>query len=451
MKQTSFDNFVYPWLMNKKESPGLERELGAGSLAINAINLTIGTGIFILPAYIAGYLGTMSFLAYLFCTCSMGLIMLCFAEMGSKKIGSGGAYAMIEDAFGPLAGFLANTLFWFGYAILSDAAILNVMTEMLGIWFPIFNQYWFRVIFFFIVLSVFVLINIRGVKAGTRMVIILTTLKLTPLVLLVIIGFFGVKSENLALTSLPDISTFGAACLLLFFAFQGTEAALNISGEMKNPGKTIPRGIFMGILAILVIYLLIQFVATGVLGSELSFFEEAPLAEVATRLVGPLGGTILIATGVISMYALVGGDILVTSRLPFAAAENGFLPKALSRVHPKFKSPYIAIVVFSGAMFIMAISGGFKTLAILASSAVLIIYLGVVLAMFKSRLKPDVTNPPMFKVPGGFIVPILALAVLVWVLSYVPLKEFMAIALFFVATTLFYFGFRRWKNYQKKP
>lgn len=432
--------------MNSKAKGGLERQLGAGALAINAINLTIGTGIFILPAYVAGYLGAMSFLAYLFCSLLMGLVMMCFAEMGSTANSKGGAYTMIEDAFGPLAGFLSNTLFWLGYAILSSAAILNVMTDMLGIWFPIFTEYWFRVIFMFVVIAVFALINIRGLKSGVRMVTFLTILKLTPLVLLVIVGIFSLQFENFVMTALPDVSTLGAACLLLFFAFQGTESALNISGEMKNPGKTIPKGIFMGITGILVIYLLIQFVATGVLGAELALFQEAPLAEVAIRLVGPVGGTLLIATGVISMYALIGGDIMVTSRLPFTASENDQLPKILSSIHPKYKTPHIAILMYSGTLFLLAISGGFKTLAILASSSLLIIYLGVVLAMFKSRLKPDVNNPPMFKTPGGLIIPILSLIVLTWVLSYVPFKEYLAIATFFIVTIVFYFGFKWWKK-----
>jgi amino acid transporter len=432
--------------MTSKENPGLQRQLGAGSLAINAINLTIGTGIFILPAYVAGYLGAMSFLAYIFCSFLMGLIMMCFAEMGSKETSTGGAYTMIEDAFGPLAGFLSNTLFWFGYSILSDAAILNVMSDMLGIWFPIFSVYWFRVIFIFVVIALFAIINIRGVKSGIRMVIILTILKLTPLVLLVVIGMFNLKSENMVMTAFPDISTFGAACLLLFFAFQGSETALNISGEMKNPGKTIPRGILIGITGILVIYLLIQFVATGVLGAELALFLDAPLAEVAIRLVGPVGGTVLIAAGVISMYALIGGDIMATSRLPFAASQDGLLPKVLSKVHSTYKTPHIAIIAYCSVLFIVSISGGFKTLAILSSSAMLIIYLGVVLAMIKSRIKPDVSNPPMFKVPGGFLVPILSLIVLVWVLSYVPFNEYMAIGTFFIVTTLFYFGYAWWKK-----
>jgi len=375
--------------------------------------------------------------------------MLCFAELGSTKTSTGGAYTMIEDAFGPFAGFLANTLFWVGYGTLSGAAVLNVMSDMLGIWFPIFNAYWFRVIFLFVVLAVFAIVNIRGVKSGNRMAIILTILKLTPLVLLVVIGVFSVRSENLAIIELPEISSLGAACLLLFFAFQGTESALSISGEIKNPGKNIPKGIFMGIAGILFIYLSIQFVATGVLGTDLALFQEAPLAELANRLIGPIGGTILIATGVISMYGVMGSDIMVTPRLPFAASEDGLLPRALSRIHPKYRSPSNAIILYSGAIFIMAISGGFKTLAVLASSATLIIYLGVVLAMFKSRLKPDLANPPMFIVPGGLLVPILSLIVLVWVLSYVPLNEFIAIGIFLIATAIFYLGYAWWKKSNK--
>lgn len=434
--------------MDTTKTPELERKLGAGTLAINAMNLTIGTGIFVLPAYVAGYLGSMSFLAYLFCSLLMGLIMLCFAEMGSKLNTAGGAYSMVEQAFGPLPGFLANTLFWFGYSILSDAAILNVMTDLLAMWFPIFGQYWFRVIFLFVILAIFAWVNILGIKSGTRMVIFLTALKLTPLIALILVGLFGINSQNLTMTTLPDGQTIGAACLLLFFAFGGSETAVNISGEMKNPGKSVPKGIFMGITGILIIYLLLQFVATGVLGNELALFKEAPLAEVAIRLVGPIGGTVIIATGIISMYSLIGGDIMLSSRLPFVAAKDGLLPKFISKVHPKYNSPYKAIIFYTIILFIMAISGGFKSLAILSSSAVLLVYLGVVLAMIKSRLKPDESNPPMFKVPGGLTVPILALIVLGWVLSNVPYNEFVAMGLFFVITTIFYFSFEKWKNRQ---
>lgn len=432
--------------MEDDPKPELERKLGAKTLAINVMNMTIGAGIFILPAHIAGYLGAASFLAYLFCGLLIGLIMLCFAEMGSRVTSSGGAYAYIADAFGPLAGFLANSLFWFGYCAIAAAAILNAMADMLGIWFPIFSLYWFRVIFLLLVLAFFAWVNMRAVQSGARLVIIVTALKIIPLILLIVIGLFGIKGENLIVSVWPEMGTFGVACLMLFFAFGGSESALSNSGEMKDPGRSIPKGIFMGLSAILVLYMGLQFVTLGVMGESLASFTEAPLAATAIQLVGPIGGTILIATAAISMFGNTGGDVLASSRLPFAAAKDGLLPDVLARVHPRFKTPHVSIAFYATVIFLLSISGGFKSLAILASSSTLLIYLGVVLAMVKSRLKPDPANVPQFKVPGGYVVPILSLGVLAWLLAQVPLKEFIALTLFFLLVTGFYFGYRWWNS-----
>jgi len=431
--------------MEAVQKPELERKLGAKTLAINVVNMTIGAGIFILPAHVAGYLGAASFLAYLFCGLLIGLIMLCFAEMGSRETSSGGAYAYIAAAFGPMVGFLANSLFWFGYCALSAAAILNALADMLSIWFPIFSVYWFRVVFLLSVMVFFAWINMRAVQSGARLVILVTALKIIPLILLTAIGLFGIKGENLIVSDWPDMGTFGVACLMLFFAFGGSEAALSNSGEMKDPGHSIPKGIFMGLSAVLIVYTGLQFVTLGVMGASLATFTEAPLAATAVALIGPIGGTVLIATAAISMFGNMGGDMLSSSRLPFAAARDGLLPKVLARVHPRFRTPYVSIGFYATVIFLLAISGGFKSLAILASSSTLLIYLGVVLAMFKSRLKPDLKNVPQFKVPGGYLVPVLSLAVLVWLLAQVPRKEFVALGIFMAGAAVFYGVFGRRK------
>lgn len=125
--------------MQKSTRPVLKREIGAVSLALNAVNLTIGAGIFVLPAIVAENLGPAAFIAYLICALLVVLIMLCYAEVGSKVTTSGGSYAYVEKAFGPLAGFLINTLFWFGFASLADAAVINAITDMLINWFPTFR------------------------------------------------------------------------------------------------------------------------------------------------------------------------------------------------------------------------------------------------------------------------------------------------------------------------
>ncbi|HPG12241.1 MAG TPA: amino acid permease, partial [Chitinophagaceae bacterium] len=280
--------------MQDQDQASLKREIGTTSLALNAVNIIIGGGIFILPAVAAQNLGSLAFIAYLICGLLIVLIMLCYAEVGSKVTVSGGSAAYVEKAFGPFPGFLINTLFWFAYSLLSDAALINVMADMLAVWFPVFSAFYVRLIFFIVVFGILALINIRGVKSGARFNNAVTLMKLAPLLLLVMIGFFFISPSNLSISSMPDIQSIGDTCLLLFFIFIGGETALNMSGEIKNPQRTIPRGILLGVAGIVVIYLLTQFVAQGVLGNELALNKTAPISEVATRLVGPIGGTIIL-------------------------------------------------------------------------------------------------------------------------------------------------------------
>ncbi|MEP7237199.1 MAG: amino acid permease [Ferruginibacter sp.] len=425
--------------MQKTNGTELKREIGAVGLALNAINLTIGAGIFVLPAIIAQSLGRSAFIAYIICGLLVILIMLCYAEIGSKVTTSGGSYAYVEKAFGPFAGFLINTLFWFGFAALADAAVINALTDMLAIWFPVFSITYIRILFFIAVFGLLTWVNIRGVKQGSQFAVTATLLKLTPLILLVVIGLFSISSQNLTVQSWPSANNVGETSLVLFFAFMGIETALNVSGEIKNPQKNVPRGIFMSVLGVLIMYMLIQFVAQGVLGDELSVNKDAPLASLASRLIGPVGGTIILVTSIVSMFGMLSGDVLASPRVLFAASKDKLLPGFLGRIHPKFATPYWSIIIYSLVGIILASSGGFKQLATLASSSVLIIYLGVVLAMIRLRYKKADADNGGFKVPGGLIIPILAVAAICWFLYHITLAEILALSLFFVILTVIYF------------
>lgn len=432
--------------MQKRTEPALKREIGATALALNGINLTIGAGIFVLPAIVSGNLGPSSFIAYLLCGILVILIMLCFAEVGSRITTSGGAYAYVENAFGPLAGLLINTLFWFGFCCLSDAAVINVLTDMLAIWFPAFSISYVRVIFFTAAYALLCIINIRGVKQGSMFAVTATILKLTPLILLVGIGLFHISFQNLIIKTWPGIKNIGETSLVLFFAFMGTESALSVSGEIKDPKRNIPKGIFMAIAGILVMYLLIQFVSLAVLGDQLSAFKDAPLASLASKLIGPVGGTIILITSVVSMFGMLSGDVLASPRVLFAASKDKLLPEFLGRVHPKFATPYWSIIVYCAIGLIFASSGGFKQLAVLASSSVLIIYLAVVLATIRLRYKKELSEKAGFKIPGGLTVPVLAIITIGWFLSHITKDEIKGFAIFFALLTVIYYirkGFKK--------
>lgn len=426
-------------MMQKTNEPALKREIGAVGLALNAINLTIGAGIFVLPATVAENLGRSAFFAYLLCGVLVILIMLCYAEIGSKVTTSGGSYAYVEKAFGPLAGFLINMLFWFGFSALSNAAVVNALADVLVTWFPWFAQLYIRIIFFIVLYGLLTWINIHGVKEGSGFAAAASLLKLTPLVLLIVVGLFSISADNLTLGTMPSIKSIGQTALTLFFAFMGIETALNVSGEIKNPSKTIPKGIFMGVFGVLVVYILLQLVAQGVLGDQLAAQKQAPLASLAIKIIGPVGGIVILITGLVSMLGMIGGDVLASPRLLFAASKDKLLPDLLGRIHPKFATPYWAISIYSIVIVILASSGGFKQLATLSSSSVLLIYLAVVLAMIKLRYKNKDKSNGGFKIPFGLFIPILAVITIVCFLSQVPGPEFKAMGIFFaLCTAIFY-------------
>jgi APA family basic amino acid/polyamine antiporter len=271
---------------DRNEDEGLLRIIGTQALGLNIVNMVVGGGIFVLPGVIAVQLGSAAILAYLVCSVAVALVFLCFAEVGSRITRSGGAYAYIEEAFGPFAGFIASTLLWLGWAILSDAAITVAMVDTMAVAFPVLANPIPRTLFIIALFVFLAVTNIRGVKSGVRLFMFNTIVKLVPLLLLVTVGLLAINFENLAIPKWPSAMSVSAGALVLFFAFSGAESALSTSGEIKNPSKTVPRGLLLGLGGILMLYVGLQTVAQGVLGAELANNTEAPLAAAATAVFG---------------------------------------------------------------------------------------------------------------------------------------------------------------------
>jgi basic amino acid/polyamine antiporter, APA family len=425
--------------MDNNQNEGLRREIGVLGVAVNAVNGIVGGGIFLLPALVAAALGSAAMLAYLVCGIMLFAVMLCFAEASSRITVTGGAYAYIENAFGPFAGFIANSFFWFGYGIISDAALANGMADIFSSSIPAFSNPVFRGVFFFLMFGGLAYINIRGVKQGMKIIWVGTVLKLFPLLLLIAAGFFKIKFQNLQWEHMPSAQSLGAVCLFLFFAFQGGEVAVNVGGEMKNPKRTAPLGILSGISTVVIFYILIQLVAQGVLGADLQNHKGAPLVAVAQIVLGPWGATLITLGAIVSIFANMSSSPLLFPRVIFAAAEDKLLPKFLSKLHPKFATPYWAIIVYVIFDFIFSVSGGFKELAVISSASILLVYLGVVLATIKLRLRKNADTKGIFKIPGGLSIPVFAAVVIAWLLIHLSKNEGIAVAIFAVSLSAIYF------------
>ncbi len=426
---------------NGVQDEGLVRAIGTGALGLSVINMVVGAGIFVLPGLVAAELGSAAILAYLICSVTVALVFLCFAEVGSRVARSGWVYAYIEDAFGPFAGFIASILFWFGFSALADAAITVVMVDSLAVVFPILGESIPRAVFIIALLTFLAAVNIRGVKAGVRLYVFNTVVMLVTLLLLLVAGLFVMNFENLAIPVWPSAANIGAGAILLCCAFNGAESALNASGEIRNPAKTVPLGLLLGLSGILLLYVGLQIVAQGVLGPELANNTEAPLVAVATEVFGDWGGKMLIAAVVISIYSNLSGEMLGGPRVVFASSLDNNLPRALGKVHPKYKTPHVAIIFFAAVIGVFAVSGTFKYLAVVATGSLLLVDLGVCLAVLRFRHRDGLPKDGEFKLPFGPTIPLLSCAIVGWLLLQVPPNEAISIAVL-VGTCIAFYAIR---------
>jgi APA family basic amino acid/polyamine antiporter len=410
------------------DSGALRRSLGPVTLAIIFTNGIIGAGIFALPGLVAAALGSATAVGYAICAALVVLIFLCFAEVGSRVHDSGGAYAYVERAFGPFVGFIAANLMWFGVGACVDAALADVLVSTLATALPVLAQPLPRALALIALFAFMAGVNITGVKTGARLVVALTVLKLLPLLLLLVVGIPHIAWSLVIPSSMPSASTLGRGVLLLMFAFIGGESSLSASGELRNPSRTVPLGLLMGVATVISIYFGLQLVAEGVLGADLPAQTTAPLAAVAEQLMGPWGRSLLLGAVTLSIFALVNGDLLVSPRCLYAAAKDGLLPAPLAKVHPRFQTPYVAILVFATIACALAVLGAFKPLAILGTASVLLVDVFVCLAVLRLRQRGVQTADAPFVIPGGPLVPILGATVCVWVLTNLSRDELLGLS-----------------------
>lgn len=420
----------------------LVRALGVPGLAASVINVTIGAGIFALPAIVAANLGRAAVVGYLACALGMGLFVLCFAAAGSRVSLSGGLYGYAGAVFGRYVGFLCGVMLWTS-AVLASAAVSNIFLDTLREIFPIAGT---QIVRGALIIAIYVLlatINIRGVKLGAKFVETATVAKLLPLLVLVAVGLFFLHPANLAWPGMPPISSIGRTAIVLIFAFVGVEVALTPSGEVVNPSRTVPRAIILALIGVTVLYLLIQFVAQGVLGSSLATNKSTPLAAVATTVFGSSGRWLILIGTLISTFGYVTGDMLGSPRALFGMASNGTLPKPLAFVHPVFRSPRNAILTHATIAALLATSGSFEKLIIVANLAILFIYFACCIATIQLQRRDIRMEGEPFKLPGGPTIPILACLFTLWIVSSAAPQEWAAIGIVLVIATAFYLINRR--------
>lgn len=402
----------------------LERAVSRWQIVGIAINAVIGSGVYLVPAAAATLIGAASLWAVPLAGFAVLLLTLCFAEAGSHFDQPGGAYIYTREAFGDFVGFQVGWMTWLA-RIAGGAALWNGLVQALTFVLPGATEGATRTAVIVVPLILLTIINVIGVRHAARLEVLFTIGKLLPLLFFIVVGIAAVDGSLILPMPAPDAAGLGAAASLLLFAYAGFENTAAAAGEYENPQRDVPFALILSIVVITIIYTLIQLVALGTLPDLAQRAEGAALADSITLIVGVWAGVILTIGAVISIGGNVGNTKLVGSRYLFAMARNGYGPKMLESIHPRFHTPYWAIIVHCAVTGVFALTGSFVELAMLSIIARLATYIGTAAAVpvLRRRL-PRGENTLVL--PGGATIPVLALLVCSAFLASATLQNLLA-------------------------
>ncbi|OJU09953.1 MAG: hypothetical protein BGN86_01625 [Caulobacterales bacterium 68-7] len=413
------------------------RVIGVAGVAFTAFNCIVGVGIFGLPGLVAGVLGPAAIVAYLACGILVALVGLCLAEAGSRVPHAGGLYAYATAAFGPVAGGVTGALALFATSIGSAAALTRFFVDTLVGFAPALAGPPAMAAVIVLIGGALATANMLGAKDGRLLAVVFGLLKFAPLALLTIVGAFALKPQNLVWTSVPPVAKVGEGALLLFFAFIGVESGLSISGETRNPARTVPRAIALALGTVAVLYIGLQTVTQGVLGPALAE-SKTPLADTAGAVLGPWGAQLLSLLTLLSAGGYLAADMLASPRIAYALARAGQLPRFVGHIHPRFGTPAVAIWLYAALVALAALSGTFEQIAVLAVAGTLVTYLICCLGVLRLRARGVTADGAPFVAPGGWATPLAASAMIVWLLATLAPKELIATLAFVVVTAAIY-------------
>lgn len=418
---------------------GLVRGIRRWDLVALAINGIVGAGIFGLPSKVFSLTGSYSLLVFLACIVVVSLRVLCFAEVGSRFTETGGSYLYAYRTFGPLAGFEVGWLDWIS-TVAATAAACNLFAGYLGYFWPAASHGVWRGAVITAVVLVLGGINIAGVRDAAIVSNVFTAGKLVPLVLFAGVGLFFISPGNFSFTPVPGYASFSRTALVLLFAFGGFGSAVVPAGEMRDPRRNVPFALLTAIGVVAVLYILIQVVCIGTLPGLAD--SQRPLADAAGRFLGRAGGSMVAAGALISVLGVLHALMLATPRVPFAMAQLGQAPRALAAIHPRFRTPHVAILVSATLMLALAVSETFLYAATISTVARLLIMATTCAALPVLRLTGR-ERPAQFVVAGGWFVSAAAVALCAWLLSNSPWREARDVAIAAAVGLVVFLAYRR--------
>ncbi|HMK23288.1 MAG TPA: APC family permease [Terriglobales bacterium] len=390
------------------EPAQLVRALGRWSLAALMLNTVIGASIYGLPSLLAGYLGALSPLGYVLTGLGIATIAVCLAEVSSQFEQAGGPYLYARAAFGSFAAIQIGWLTWLT-RVVACAAGVNLFLSYLGQFLPPVENGFLRVTAGGVLVAILACVNYVGVTAGLRVNNFFAFTKILALLVFVVCGLVILMAHPTARVPVQTVpittASWFSAVLLMIYSFAGFEAALFVSGEIRNPRKDAPVALLIALLGVTVLYVAVQYVVIHTL--PLASASSKPVADSARHFLGPVGASLIAIGALISAFGYLSANMLHTPRLTFAMAEQGDFPAFFSTIHPRYRTPSVSIVVFAALVAVFSAAGSFQSNATLAAVSRIFVYASIAAALPILRRR----NPraDAFRVPGAMLFVVTAL------------------------------------------
>lgn len=362
-------------------STELRREVGALGVGAMTINIIMGSGLFVIPAAM-GALGRWAPAAIAVCALVMGAVTLCFAEASSRLPRAGGIYGVVRAALGPAAGAVVGGMIWLS-GTLAAAGILAAAVDQVTPFLPGLGGRGGRALILAATCAVFTWIPMRGARQSAFASEVTTAIKLAPLALFMVLAA-GLSAAPPAPEPALEPSLVAPLLVLGIYLCAGVESGTVMNGEVRNPVRTLPAGLFGALLVYSALAIGIQVAAGHALGASLAT-SKAPLVDAAAR-VGPWFPPVMAAAAVVSMLGSAAGLASSNPRMIYALARDGLMPGSLAGLHPLRRTPNAAIVVHGVLVAGLAITGEFRPLTVASSLASMTVYvLGCAAALMLRR------------------------------------------------------------------
>lgn len=424
-------------MIRRRSSPALARVVTRWQILGLSINDVVGSGVYLLPAATFVLLGAFSVWAVLLAGVTVGLLVLCYAKAASHFDQPGGSYLYAREAFGPYVGFQVGWTIWLTRVSVA-AALSNGLADAVARFWPLASGGAGRALIAGGSLLLLTLVNIVGVRWAARTAAVLVVGKLVPLLLFLCIGLFHVDWGMAFGGPRPDLFDFsriGQAALLLLFAYAGFENLAAAAGEYRNPKRDVPFALLTTIVAVTLIYAAVQAVVQGTLAGLGD--SGTPLADAAASFGGEGLALALTVGAALSILGSNSNTMLLGPRFLYALATDGYGPRLLSQVHPRFHTPVAAIAVQFALALPLALTGSFVQLALLSMVTRLLGYISTAASVLVLD-KRDGERPDVLHLPGGRLIPSVALLLSLMLLSSASATNLLAVGIAIAVGSLIY-------------